>query len=291
LPSFFREHSSLDRLVWIGADTIGIVWAAIIIGLSMSAAVSLLAVRLGALTVDGAVASTAVGTAVFIAGGLRSSFVLLLFFATSSALSRGTSAAKYERMGVAAKSGRRDAVQVLANGGVPTAFAVIALIHASFPWQLPFAGAIAAATADTWATEIGARSNSLPINIATWQRVSVGTSGGVTVLGMVASGAGAALIAIASAAAFDLDFSSSMAVALGGVSGSLIDSILGATVQEMRYCPRCRTLTEQATHTLCGSTTRHTRGWQRFNNDTVNAIASACGSIAAFGLHEFLHRV
>ena len=266
-------------------------WVAIVIGLSLSAAVSLLAVRLGVLTVDGGVASTAVGTAVFAAGGLRSSFVLMLFFVTSSALSRGTAAAKSQRVGVSAKSARRDAVQVLANGGVPTAFAVIALIHASFPWQLPFAGAIAAATADTWATEVGARSHSMPIDIATWRRVSVGSSGAVTILGLVASGAGAAMIAIASAAAFDFDLSSSTAIAVGGVTGSLIDSILGATVQEVRYCPRCLTLTEQTTHTLCGSATRHTRGWRRFNNDAVNAIASACGSIATLGLHELLRRL
>jgi uncharacterized protein (TIGR00297 family) len=278
-------------LARICAVTIDIVWLAIVVGLSLSAVVSMLSVRLAALSADGAFASTAVGTAVFAVGGLRSSILLLLFFTTSSALSRGASAEKSAPLGVASKSSRRDAAQVLANGGVPAAIAVIALINGPFFWQLPFAGAIAAATADTWATEIGARSKSMPINLVTWQRVPVGSSGGVTALGLLASAAGAAFIAVAAAAAFKLDFASSTAVALGGVGGSLIDSILGATLQELRYCPRCRTMTEQTTHMLCGSATRHARGWRRFNNDAVNAIASVSGSIATLGLHELLRRV
>lgn len=44
-------------------------------------------------------------------------------------------------------------------------------------------GALAAATADTWATEIGAFSPRNPRHILSFQEVTKGSSGGVTLLG------------------------------------------------------------------------------------------------------------
>lgn len=98
----------------------------LVIGSSAAACAGLLAVRAGALTVGGAAAATAVGGLVFAAGGLGWSAVLLVFFLTSSALSRlpglpGVS-------DIAAKSDRRDAFQVLTNGGPASLYALLALI-------------------------------------------------------------------------------------------------------------------------------------------------------------------
>jgi len=110
--------------------------------------------------------------------------------------------------------------------------------YAATGWPPAFgvaAGSIAAATADTWATEAGRWSRSVPRLITTGRPVEPGASGGVTALGTAASVCGALFIA---AAAVALDHTS-MAhrgawpawIAAAGISGSLFDSVLGATIE------------------------------------------------------------
>jgi len=91
-------------------------------------------------------------------------------------------------------------------------------------------GALAAAQADTWATEIGARSSASPRLITTGRRVRRGASGGVTPLGTAGGVAGAALMALAGLA-LGLPPAALVGGVIGGVVGMLVDSLLGATVQ------------------------------------------------------------
>src|SRR5688572_26843259 len=102
--------------------------------------------RRGALSGDGAIAATAVGASTFGFGGLPASFGLIAFFATGSALSR-RKAVPGELP--SARGHRRDAVQVLANGGI----AALALAAHEAGWRggrSTALGALAAAAADTW---------------------------------------------------------------------------------------------------------------------------------------------
>jgi uncharacterized protein (TIGR00297 family) len=160
------------------------------------------------LTGRGATAALAVGLATIYGFGWRGMILLLAFFVSSSLLS-----AKGE--------GRRNERQVLANGGV----AALAALAGSWP---AFAGAIAAANADTWASEIGRRSPVPPRLITTGRPVPAGTDGGITLLGTAGGMVGAGFIAALSLVA---DPWSVIAVAAGGVAGMLLDSVLGATVQ------------------------------------------------------------
>jgi uncharacterized membrane protein len=59
---------------------------------------------------------------------------------------------------------------------------------------------------------------------------------------------------------------------ISGIGGSLFDSVLGATLQGIWWCPACDALTESATH-HCGSSTSLQRGVSFMDNDLVNAIA------------------
>lgn len=168
------------------------------------------------LTRRGAVAALAVGLGTVYGFGWRGLVLLLAFFVSGSLLTEG--------------GGRRTARQVIANGGV-AAFAALAGSWAAF------AGALAAATADTWASEIGRRSRTLPRLITTGKPVPAGTDGGVTALGTAAGVAGAAFVA-----GLGLLMSSGSdagvvhpgwfaGVSAAGVAGMLFDSLLGATVQ------------------------------------------------------------
>jgi uncharacterized membrane protein len=75
--------------------------------------------------------------------------------------------------------------------------------------------------------------------------------------------------------------------ALGGLTGSLIDSFLGATVQQIYFCDHCQKDTERRIH-KCGHETRPLRGWSWLNNDLVNLLASAAGGLVALILWSLL---
>lgn len=169
------------------------------------------------LTRPGAVAALAVGLGTVYGFGWRGLVLLLAFFVSGSLLTEG--------------GGRRTARQVIANGGV-AAFAALAGSWAAF------AGALAAATADTWASEIGRRSRTPPRLITTGKPVPAGTDGGITALGTAGGVVGAAVVAglgmllsRGSDAGVPHPGWFGGVVVGAGVAGMLFDSLLGATVQ------------------------------------------------------------
>jgi uncharacterized membrane protein len=135
-----------------------------------------------------------------------------------------------------------------------------------------------------------------PRLITTWREVEVGTSGAVSTLGILASLGGAAVVGAAlvgflalevvlvgSQGIFDLP-SVAGAALIGGLAGSLFDSLLGATIQAIYYCPTCRKETEKTLHT-CGTSTQHTRGLSWLNNDGVNFVSSLAGAAVSAGFY------
>lgn len=219
------------------------------------------------LTPRGLVAACAVGMAV--SWGLRwpGLVVLTAFFLSGSLLTQLA-----ERRGP-----RRDARQVLANGGV----AALAALLGSWPGA---AGAVAAATADTWATEIGAFSPIPPRLVTSWRRVTRGSSGGITLLGTLGGCAGAALIAGLAVSLSPQGTAPGFApLAVAGVAGMLVDSVLGATLQGKYECPACDARFERG-NTVCHESVRLTSGQRWLDNDAVNFAATVVGAfVAALG--------
>ena len=163
------------------------------------------------------------------------------------------------------KIGKRNALQVLANG-FPVIFA--AAMQASGVTAFPFAiAAVAAATADTWATEIGFLSGYRPrliTNLA--KHVKKGRSGGITALGLFASAIGGFTIFLAAWPFYGL---AAFAPALiGAIIGSLIDSFFGATLQSLYKCRVCQKLTENKKH--CKIKAHLIQGQFWFDNNIVN---------------------
>jgi uncharacterized protein (TIGR00297 family) len=248
------------------------------IGALCSAAVALIALRLRALTAGGALAAFAVGTATYSSLGPAGAAVLLAFFLTSVALSRFGRTRKRGFVDIG-KTGARDAAQVVANGGVATICALLAL-GGDPRYAIAFAGAFAAANADTWGTEIGMLAAQCPRSILTLRPIATGLSGGITLIGTFAEIAGAALIAATSSA---VGIGGFWAVTAGGIAGALVDSLLGASLQSLRWCPHCRRACETEPH-ACGANTTVVRGIAWLGNDSVNALATATGAAVAFAL-------
>lgn len=237
-------------------------------------AIAAIAYALRALSGSGAVAAFFVGAIVFGIGGWPAAAVLLAFFLSSSVLSRV--GARHKRGLVDwGKQGARDARQVLANGGIAT---LCVLLSAFYPAQhatlwLAFAASLAAATADTWSTEIGTLARRAR-SILTFRPIAPGLSGGISFPGTLAQLAGALFIA---AVAFEASVSVFWAVAIGGVAGGLFDSIVGASAQALRWCPRCARACETDPH-VCGTPTTMFRGLQWVDNDVVNFLATLFGA-------------
>jgi uncharacterized membrane protein len=134
-------------------------------------------------------------------------------------------------------------------------------------------------------------SPSPPRLITSGQVAERGASGGVTPAGYAAALGGALLVGLGalafSPAIGDLLGATSLLVAavLGGLFGSTVDSILGATVQAIYYCPACGKETERHPLHHCGGPTTLLRGWRWLDNDLVNfacALTGAAAALAAF---------
>ncbi|MAF10163.1 hypothetical protein CMK11_06890 [Candidatus Poribacteria bacterium] len=194
------------------------------IGLAVSGALGGVACLVGSIDRRGLAAGVCVGTAVYVGVGWRGFLCLATFFVI------GTLATRVGRVDKA-PHGARTVRHVLANGAVPAGCALAALLFPNHVEALSgaFAGALAAATADTLSSEIGQVYGGAPYLLTTLRRVPVGENGGVTVVGTGAGLAGAAVLAIV---AVSLGVANSMAaVVVAGAVGNVADSALGATLE------------------------------------------------------------
>ena len=249
-----------------------------LIAVGAAAGVSISAWLWGALDRSGAIAGTLVGATVFGFGGLGAALILVLFFVSSSALSL---------LPPAGERSARDARQVLANGSIA---AVAAALMVWAPGAgVGFLGAVAAATADTWATEIGVRLGKTPRSILTLKRQPRGTSGAVSWPGTLGAASGS--LAVAGAGYWlisGLAADGVVAVAAAGLLGSIFDSVLGAGLQARYRCPVCDAAPEVVRHAGCETRAERVTGIPGLDNDIVNLLATLVGAGAALSLWNAL---
>ena len=250
-----------------------------IVALGVASVVAVVAYLLHLLTAGGAIAAALIGAAT-VMGGPGWVVLLLFFFVTSSALSRWRGSERDKLIGsLVEKVGRRDAVQVLANGAVFALAAALSTRQGIDTWQALGAGAIAAATADTWSTEIGTVIGGTPRHLTNGRKVAPGTSGGITLVGTLSGSLGAVLAALIAAR---MHWETPVyAIVAGGVAGLFVDSLLGATIQEHRWCTTCSEPTEHRTHS-CGTKTAHRGGLRGLNNDVVNLVSITAGAVVTW---------
>jgi len=269
----------------------------LLIAIILAALIAVVAWRYRALSRSGALAATIVGGLVFGLGGPTWGVVMVAFFLSSSLFSFWQHDRKLSGSIEHAKHAQRDAVQVLANGGLGALLAVVVGIvgHESswYPWlTLAYFGSLSAAAADTWATEIGMLSTQTPRLITTGQPVPRGQSGGVSWLGFAASLGGGLMMGVSTFLFIQLasllttgqwflqDWFLLPVCAFAGLAGSVVDSLFGASLQHQYYCEQCQMVSERPIHS-CGQPTRSWRGLSWMNNDVVNFLATMTGAIAA----------
>ena len=209
-----------------------------------------------------------------IGSGLTGGALLALFFLSGSILT-------FRKQHPTQHTGR-SARQVLANGMVAALGSACLALGFDAGWPL-ICGGLAAAQADTWATEVGLEAPYPPRLVTTFAQVPPGTSGAITLRGTMAGALGAAAMT-ALAVALGVDPPAALSGGLGGGIGFIADSYLGATLQASYYCRVCDTRTESSTHS-CGRSARLESGLSWLDNDAVNVASTSIGGFAALAIH------
>ena len=272
-------------------------------GMVFSTAIGGLAYKRGSLTPGGWVGAVLTGTPTFGFGGWDWGLTLISFFVSSSVLSHYKEQVKIERAGEKfAKGSKRDLGQALANGGAGATIATVyGLLGEPMVLKALFLGIKATATADTWATELGVLSTEKPRLITTFAQVEPGTSGAITTTGTAASAAGGAFIGLAM-----FGFSSLVemqkpnarplvdqlwmlpAGLLGGLTGSLSDSLMSAVVQVKYHDAEGHETEKPMSSDGTPNTYASGVGW--FNNDLVNLTSTLMGAAVAVVVYRLLRR-
>ncbi len=205
-----------------------------VIVLVLCAALSALSWKLGLLTADGSLASFGVGMVLGVFGGIGWLLLLVLFALIGFLVTRYKMDLKIRNGVQEGKKGERNYRNVLANGAVPMAIAILTFL-AGLEGELPaliYMSAVCVAAADTTASELGVLSDRTYM-ITTFRRVPTGVDGGVSLYGTawaIAASAFAALVGwvviIGTVPSLLVLIPISM-----GVLGCFIDSVIGATLE------------------------------------------------------------
>ncbi|MDR2514226.1 MAG: DUF92 domain-containing protein [Christensenellaceae bacterium] len=217
------------------------------------------------------------GLGFFLFGGWLLWGILILFFASAALVGKLGNRRPSPNPGE--KAGRR-AAQVLANSLPALIAGLIYWLSGQAPFLAAALGAVAAATSDTWASEIGVLSKKRPVSILTLRPVHAGLSGGISALGCLAGALGALCIALPAGLVLG-SLPAFLSVFLGGCGGCLADSLLGAALQA-KYLGPDGGLTEEAAGPA--GPNHLVSGLRFMNNDWVNALSCTCAALLSLGL-------
>ncbi|XP_050205686.1 protein PGR [Mercurialis annua] len=219
--------------------------------------------------------------------------MILAFFLTSSKLTKVGEERKRRIDADFKEGGQRNWIQVLFNGGIATVLALVI-------WKLSggqencldskesrvitaliggIIGHYSCANGDTWSSELGVLSDATPRLITTFKPVRRGTNGGVTVAGLAAAAAAGGVIGLTYILVGFFTTRCEYGVALkqllvvpvsvvAGVCGSLIDSLLGATLQFSGFCSVRNKVVGKP-----GPTVKKISGLSILDNNGVNLVS------------------
>jgi len=209
------------------------------------------------LTSFAAILAAVMGCVIFSGTGFTGLAMIGLFFLL------GTMATSFrinikDKLGIAEiNKGRRTAGQVFANGGVAAIMGILASLFTNQEelFALMMAGALSAATADTFSSELGTLYGKKFYNILSFKKDARGENGVVSLEGTLIGIAGSVMIATVFSIGYEWDYRFCWIITAGTI-GNFTDSFLGATLERQ----------------------------QILKNDVVNFVNTLAGAFTAFSL-------
>ncbi|KAL2499345.1 Protein of unknown function DUF92 [Abeliophyllum distichum] len=264
----------------------------LVVAALISATIAARAYKKNSLNLSGAILGFTVMT-IHIAINYRFGAVLLMFFFTSSKFTKFGEDKKRKVDADFKEGGQRNWIQVLFNSGIATILVLIA-------WKLGgsednclnskesslmtalmggIIGHYCCCNGDTWSSELGILSDEQPRLITTFKPVQRGTNGGVTKAGLLAAAAGGSVIGLAfvligfltTKCTFDVALKQLLLIplsAVAGLCGSVIDSLLGATLQFSGFCSVRKKVVGKP-----GPTVKKISGLSILDNNAVNLVS------------------
>lgn len=263
-----------------------------LLGALMAAIIAIRSYRKKSLDLSGAFFGFLV-VFIHLATNLRAAAMLLVFFFSSSKLTKIGAEKKRKSDAEYKEGGQRNWIQVLFNSAIASALVVI--IWKLVGWEDKcldskestlitsllggIIGHYSCSNGDTWSSEIGVLSDAQPRLITTLKLVRKGTNGGVTKTGLLAAAAGGGVIGVTfvlfgiftANCPFDVALKQLLVIplaTLAGLFGSLLDSLLGATLQFSGFCSVRNKVVGKH-----GPTVKRISGVDILDNNAVNAVS------------------
>lgn len=288
--------AELELITPYGLDNVSVTWGTTafayalayvdnvekyVIPVLLSPIIIMLARSKRALTTDGIIAAIVLDVAVTWAFGTAGFIVLCIFLGGSVAIDK---IKKRHRASIGSDLGTkgdcRDYMQVAANGLVAFVAAVALILTENAIFTVPFVASMAEAFADTAASGIGAFAKKTydPFRL---RKCEAGLSGGMSVIGTLASLIAAMLITVIAylTGKLALGFKEVVIILISSFLGAVLDSLLGSIAQAKYKCPMCGKISEGKEH--CTISAKPYSGLEIIDNDVVNLLSGAFAAALA----------
>ncbi len=239
----------------------------LILVLALMLSIGYISYKVNTADITGALSGVLLGVLIIIFGGISWFAILFVFLVLGGAFTRYKYGYK-KSLGIAeAEGGARGYSNVFGNGlvalilAVAGGLAVKGGIFVGNPlFLIGYLGAIATATGDTLASEIGETSKVQPVEIINFKKVPAGTNGAISILGEISSIVGSAVIGMLAIFLGMAKIHVLPITIFGGFIGTNMDSLLGATLENRGY----------------------------LTNSSVNLFATAAGALVSVVLYYVL---
>jgi uncharacterized protein (TIGR00297 family) len=183
------------------------------------------------LTATGTAVASLVALVIYAGSGCTGISFLGAFFILGIAVTSWNR--KKQKIFFQKESEQRDALQVIANGGVAAILGLLILLYPDLKniLLLMMACSFSSATADTVSSELGIIYGKASFNILTWKRDIKGENGVVSFEGTLLGIAGSMAIAIIYSILIEPGLFPFFIIVIAGTAGNLADSFLGATLE------------------------------------------------------------